>query len=78
MTVASSGEGATLDGQRLTGLFYLNGGRGGRCSLTLRGLSLVNARARHGAVVSAYDAGVIEIIESRVMGCSAEKVCLVA
>ena len=38
VTVASSGEGATLDGQELTGLFYLTRG----CSLTLRGLTLAN------------------------------------
>ena len=41
VAIASSGEGATLDGQGLTGLFYLEGG----CSLTLRGLTLVNGRA---------------------------------
>ncbi|EOD26646.1 hypothetical protein EMIHUDRAFT_236694 [Emiliania huxleyi CCMP1516] len=60
VTVASSGEGATLDGQGETRLFYLSGG----CSLTLRGLTLVNARAAFGGVVYANRAGDVEIIES--------------
>ena len=69
VTVASSGEGATLDGQEQTGLFYLVGG----CSLTLRGLTLVNGRAGSdgGGVVEARSAGDVEIIESTVTGCSA-------
>ena len=46
VTVASSGEGSTLDGQGETRLFYLSGG----CSLTLRGLNLVNGRADRGDV----------------------------
>jgi len=68
VTVASSGEGATLDGQGETRLFSLSGG----CSLTLRGLTLVNGRAaQYGGVVYAYGAGDVEIIESTVTGCSA-------
>ena len=80
MTVASSGEGATLDGKRETRLFSLSGG----CSLTLRGLTLVNGRAegggvavyangygRYGGVVYANGAGDVEIIESVVRDCSA-------
>ena len=68
MTVASSGEGATLDGKRETRLFHLTGG----CSLTLRGLTLVNGRAVDvGGVVFAYGAGDVEIIESVVRDCSA-------
>ena len=70
VTVASSGEGATLDGQELTGLFRLEGG----CSLTLRGLTLVNGRAGNGGVVGANGAGDVEIIESTVTGCSAGEV----
>ena len=66
VTVASSGEGATLDGQEETGLFYLSGG----CSLTLRGLTLVNGRGS-GGVVYAYGAGDVEIIDSTVRDCSA-------
>ncbi|EOD32673.1 hypothetical protein EMIHUDRAFT_253292, partial [Emiliania huxleyi CCMP1516] len=61
VTVASSGEGATLDGQEQTRLFYLSGG----CSLTLRGLTLVNGRTSiYGGVVYADGAGDVEIIES--------------
>ena len=71
VTVTSSGEGATLDGQRRVGLFYLTG----RCSLTLRGLTLVNGRARNGGIVYANGAGDIEIIESAVRGCAAALVC---
>ena len=69
MTVASSGEGATLDGQEQTGLFYLEGG----CSLTLRGLTLVNGSASlsGGGVVEARNAGDVEIIDSTVRDCSA-------
>ena len=67
VTVASSGKGATLDGQAQTGLFHLSGG----CSLTLRGLTLVNGRATYGGVVYAYRAGDIEIIDSDVRDCSA-------
>ena len=67
VTVASSGEGATLDGKRETRLFYLSGG----CSLTLRGLTLVNGRAGRGGVVYASGAGDVEIIESTVRDCSA-------
>jgi len=67
VTVASSGEGATLDGQEETGLFYLSGG----CSLTLRGLTLVNGTAYDGGVVYAYGAGDVEIIESVVRDCRA-------
>ena len=68
VTVASSGEGATLDGQGFTGFFYLSGG----CSLTLRWLTLVNGRTdSHGGVVYAYVAGDIEIIGSTVANCSA-------
>ena len=69
VTVASSGEGATLDGQGQTGLFYLSGG----CSLTLRGLTLVNGRtsAGSGGVVYADGAGDVEIIDSTVRDCSA-------
>ena len=67
MTVASSGEGATLDGQGQTGLFYLTGG----CSLTLRGLTLVNGRASSGGVVYASFAGDVEIIDSTVRDCYA-------
>ena len=67
VTVASSGEGATLDGQEQTGLFYLSGG----CSLTLRGLTLVNGTAYDGGVVYAYGAGDVEIIESVVRDCRA-------
>ena len=76
VTVASSGEGATLDGQEQTGLFSLSGG----CSLTLRGLTLVNGRAQDGGVVHAenlggvvlaYNAGDVEIIESTVRDSSA-------
>ena len=79
MTVASSGEGATLDGQRSTGLFYLEGG----CSLTLRGLNLVNGMADYemvqggvvyakgGVVFAAEGAGDVEIIDSTIKNCSA-------
>ena len=67
VTVASSGEGATLDGQEQTGLFGLVGG----CSLTLRGLTLVNGRANYGGVVYADGAGDVEIIDSTVRDCSA-------
>ena len=67
VTVASSGEGATLDGQEQTGLFYLSGG----CSLTLRGLTLVNGRAGAGGVVDANGAGEVEIIDSDMRDCSA-------
>ena len=67
VTVASSGEGATLDGQGRTGLFYLKYG----CSLTLRGLTLVNGRAESGGVVLAELAGDVEIIGSTVKDCSA-------
>ena len=73
MTVASSGEGATLDGQGETRLFSLSGG----CSLTLRGLTLVNGRAGErgsGGVVYADGAGDVEIIDSTVTGCSAGEV----
>ena len=71
VTVASSGEGATLDGQGQTGLFSLSGG----CSLTLRGLTLVNGRsASSGGVVYAYGAGDVEIIDSTVRDCSAKYV----
>ena len=68
MTVASSGEGATLDGQRSTGLFKLENG----CSLTLRGLTLVNGRASNGGVVLAFQAGDVEIIDSTIKNCSAD------
>ena len=80
VTVASSGEGATLDGQggppdRLGGLFSLEGG----CSLTLRGLNLVNGRTQgFGGVVDARDAGDIEIVDSTVADCSAYYVSIVA
>ena len=72
VTVASSGEGATLDGNGVTELFYLDGG----CSLTLRGLNLVNggvvsSSASVGGVVYANNAGDVEIIESTVTSCSA-------
>ena len=78
MTIASSGEGATLDGQGETGFFDLEG----RCSLTLRGLNLVNGRAdyegdesdlatQYGGVVYASGAGDVEIIDSTVRDCSA-------
>jgi len=67
VTVASSSEGATLDGQGKTGLFYLLGG----CSLTLRGLTLVNGKAGRGGVVEADGAGDVEIIDSTVRDCSA-------
>ena len=67
MTVASSGEGATLDGQEETGLFNLYGG----CSLTLRGLTLINGKADYGGVVEARNAGDVEIIESTVRDCRA-------
>ena len=71
VTVASSGEGATLDGQEMTGLFYLSG----RCSLTLRGLTLVNGwAADDGGVVWASYAGDIEIIDSTIRDCSASEV----
>ena len=71
VTVASSGEGATLDGKGETGLFSLSGG----CSLTLRGLTLVNGKADwSGGVVEAWTAGDIEIIDSTVTGCSANQV----
>ena len=71
VTVASSGEGATLDGKGETGLFSLSG----RCSLTLRGLTLVNGKADwSGGVVEAWTAGDIEIIDSTVTGCSANQV----
>ena len=66
VTVASSGEGATLDGQERTGLFKLEYG----CSLTLRGLTLVNGRG----VVETYGAGDVEIIDSTVRDCSAADV----
>ena len=67
VTVASSGEGATLDGQGQTRLFYLTDG----CSLTLRGLALVNGWAADGGAVYANGAGDIEIIDSDVRDCSA-------
>ena len=67
MTVASSGEGATLDGKGQTRLFRLSGG----CSLTLRGLALINGRAERGGVVYANRAGDVEIIDSTVTDCSA-------
>ena len=70
VTVASSGEGATLDGKGGTGLFYLDGG----CSLTLRGLLLVNGRAYHGGVVEAIYAGDVEIIDSTIRDCRADDV----
>ena len=71
VTVASSGEGATLDGQGQTRLFYLSGG----CSLTLRGLTLVNGRsAGSGGVVYANGAGDVEIIDSVVRDCYAKYV----
>ena len=70
VTVASSGEGSTLNGQGDTGLFYLRGG----CSLTLRWLTLVNGRADYGGVVNAQYAGDVEIIESTVRNCSARHV----
>ncbi|EOD07111.1 hypothetical protein EMIHUDRAFT_198407, partial [Emiliania huxleyi CCMP1516] len=68
VTVASSGEGATLDGKRETRLFYLEGG----CSLTLRGLTLVNGRAEYGGVVFAFGAGDVEIIDSTITNCRAD------
>ena len=67
VTVASSGEGATLDGQGQTGLFYLSGG----CSLTLQGLLIVNGWAERGGVVEADGAGNVEIIGSTLTNCSA-------
>ena len=67
VTVASSSEGATLDGQGQTRLFSLSGG----CSLTLRGLTLVNGKAGRGGVVEADGAGDVEIIDSTVRDCSA-------
>jgi len=70
VTVTSSGDGATLDGNGETGLFYLTG----RCSLTLRGLTLVNGAADSGGVVWANGAGDIEIIDSTVRSCSANLV----
>ena len=74
VTVASSGKGATLDGQAQTGLFHLSGG----CSLTLRGLTLVNGRAsngeNNGGVVYADGAGDVEIIDSDVRDCHAVSV----
>ena len=79
VTVASSGEGATIDGQAQTGLFYLTGG----CSLTLQGLTLANGRADYGGVVYAYQAGgvvsaersgAVSIIDSDVRDCSAGSV----
>ena len=73
VTIASSGEGETLDGQEQTRLFRLSGG----CSLTLRGLTLVNGRAGNGGVVYADGAGDIEIIDSTVRDCSASQVRLV-
>ena len=74
VTVASSGERATLDGQGQTGLFRLEG-----CSLTLRGLILVNGKALSlgGGVVSATG-GDVEIIDSTVKDCSAGQVCRAA
>ena len=70
VTIATSGEGATLDGQGETWLFGLWGG----CSLTLRGLTLVNGRADYGGVVDAEGAGDVEIIDSTVRDCSAGEV----
>ena len=67
VTIASSGEGATLDGQGQTRLFYLSGG----CSLTLRGLALVNGWAAQGGAAYANGAGEVEIIDSDVRDCSA-------
>ena len=67
--VASSGEGATLDGQEETGLFKVESG----CSLTLRGLTLANGGADYGGVVYS-GAGDVEIIESTVSDCSARHV----
>ena len=67
VTVASSGEGATLDGQGQTRLFHLSGG----CSLTLRGLTLVNGWAAQGGAAYANGAGEVEIIYSDVRDCSA-------
>jgi len=76
VVVASSDEGAKLDGQGRTGLFLLTGS----CSLTLRGLAIVNGRAnydmayfgRRGGVVVGVGAGDVEIIDSTVTGCTAE------
>ena len=68
VSIASSGEGARIDGQRKTGLFSLGGG----CSLALRSLALVNGRADRGGVVYADNAGDVEIIDSTVKGCSAD------
>ena len=70
VTVASSGEGAMLDGRGKTGFFSLQYG----CSLTLRGLILVNGRAFHGGVVFASGAGDIEFIDSAVRDCMADSV----
>ena len=68
VTIASSGEGATLDGQGDTSIFDLRGG----CSLTLRGLAIVNGKATmQGGVVHARSAGNIRIVDSTVVGCSA-------
>jgi hypothetical protein len=75
VVVASSDEGAKLDGQGTTGLFLLTES----CSLTLRGLAIVNGRANYGpysgqrgGVVVGVGAGDVEIIDSTVTGCTAE------
>ena len=68
--IVSSGEGATLDGQGRSRLFSLKGG----CSLTLRGLALVNGRAEHGGALHAQGAGDIELIDATIKGCSATHV----
>ena len=71
VTVASSGEGATLDGQEQTRLFTLGNG----CSLTLRGLTLINGRGNsNGGVVYASNAGDVKIIDSTIRDCSAGEV----
>ena len=70
VTVASNGEGATLDGKGEAGLFHLSN----RCSLTLRGLTLVNGSAEYGGVVYASFAGDVEILDSTVRNCTARRV----
>ena len=68
ITISSSGEGATVDGQRETILFHVGDG----CSLTLQGLHLLNGWAEwYGGAIYVSRGGDVEINDCTITGCSA-------
>ena len=63
LEIRSRGVGATLDGQRRSRLFSLSGG----CSLTLRGLTLVNGYSENGGgAIQGTGAGSLKLADSSI------------